>query len=723
LLAYLGLVSVASAATDTVTNVADSGPGSLRATVAAAMSGDTIGFAPGVTGTITLSSGPISFSKDLTVDGPGAGSLTIDANGAQALAIGGGTVSISGLTFINGRATDGGAIGDTGSAPLAVSGCTFKSNQATGTGFGTGFGGAISTQSPVTVTDSSFISNSAQSGGAITAIGGVTVSDSTFESNHAHGTVQSAGTTTVTGYGGAIDNGEYGAGNGDPSGSVTVTASTFDSNEADIAGAIVSATVAIDHSTLTSNKAAGTVNVGGIREAFGGAVFVANNGSMTDDTVTGNSAAGGGGGVESGGGLTVSDSTFMSNTAGGFGGGGVLIASILSPVSVPGTIRDSAFVANSATGGSGGAIVLGGGGTLTNDTLTGNSAPNGSAIENGLIFIEGGISIEANSSDSLLVADTIDGNHATSAHGAALFGSNLHTTNGKSSQITAQDTIVASNLNSGGGIANCDAHVVATDRSLEGPAGASSCGFDLSSADPQLQPLADNGGPTPTQALAAGSSALDVIPVASCMTSSDQRGQARPDNSETSCDVGAFEFQDPSVSVTTPANGATYMFGAVPRASFTCSPGDGALTPGLAGCSASVDGGAPFPSGSALPGTVGPHTFVATATDTNGLTASVTTHYTVTKAKTTLTATATKRGLSISYTGKLTRTDNGAPIQGKTISFSVRGLTLGGKCHAVTDAGGMARCKATAVVLGKAKFKATFAGDADYEGSSATGTV
>ena len=48
----------------TVSSAADSGIGSLRAQIAAAQSGDTINFAPGLAGqTITLTSGEIAFAK------------------------------------------------------------------------------------------------------------------------------------------------------------------------------------------------------------------------------------------------------------------------------------------------------------------------------------------------------------------------------------------------------------------------------------------------------------------------------------------------------------------------------------------------------------------------------------------------------------------------------------------------------------------------------------
>src|SRR5437762_7270325 len=64
----------------TVSSAADSGIGSLRAQIAAALSGDTISFAPGLAGqTITLTSAEIAFAKSLTVQGLGASQLTIRA--------------------------------------------------------------------------------------------------------------------------------------------------------------------------------------------------------------------------------------------------------------------------------------------------------------------------------------------------------------------------------------------------------------------------------------------------------------------------------------------------------------------------------------------------------------------------------------------------------------------------------------------------------------------
>ena len=54
-----------------------------------------------------------------------------------------------------------------------------------------------------------------------------------------------------------------------------------------------------------------------------------------------------------------------------------------------------------------------------------------------------------------------------------------------------------------------------------------------------LGPLQDNGGPTQTMLLLAGSSALEAGYNPTC-ASTDQRGVPRPQN--TNCDVGAVEM-------------------------------------------------------------------------------------------------------------------------------------------------------------------------------------
>ncbi|HEX2851008.1 MAG TPA: choice-of-anchor Q domain-containing protein [Acidimicrobiales bacterium] len=73
------------------------------------------------------------------------------------------------------------------------------------------------------------------------------------------------------------------------------------------------------------------------------------------------------------------------------------------------------------------------------------------------------------------------------------------------------------------------------------------CGFtmpgDLENTDPMLGPVADNGGLVPTQALLAGSPAIDAGDAAGA-PSTDARGVARPQGA--GVDIGAFEYVPPA---------------------------------------------------------------------------------------------------------------------------------------------------------------------------------
>lgn len=110
LLCSLG-VSVAQAGTVTVTNTSNSGAGSLRQAIASAASGDTITFAAGLTGTITLASELAVTDKTLTITGPGASALTIsgaDLNRIFALSstTEENALTLRGLTLAHGRSTN-----------------------------------------------------------------------------------------------------------------------------------------------------------------------------------------------------------------------------------------------------------------------------------------------------------------------------------------------------------------------------------------------------------------------------------------------------------------------------------------------------------------------------------------------------------------------------------------------------------------------------------------
>jgi fibronectin-binding autotransporter adhesin len=189
-------------ATLTVTNLLDSGPGSLRGQIAASAAGDTVNFASGLSGTITLTSGELAVSHNLTVQGPGAGTITVSGNNAQRVfhTLRGTSVSISGLTIANGSVSDfGGGIESEGSLSLFSS--TLTGNSA-GSGSGGGLAFVVNNtgSASLSLTSDTFTNNTGANGAGLFSsvtnrYGSVNVSVSftTFSSN------------TATGAGGALD--------------------------------------------------------------------------------------------------------------------------------------------------------------------------------------------------------------------------------------------------------------------------------------------------------------------------------------------------------------------------------------------------------------------------------------------------------------------------------------------------------------------------------------
>src|SRR5215472_12204422 len=110
----------------TVLNNLDSGPGSLRAAIGAASSGDTINFANSLKGqTITLTSGQLAITTKLDIEGLGANKLAVSGNGVSRVfdIADGVTVTIAGLAIINGSADQGAGIFNEPGASLTVIDC------------------------------------------------------------------------------------------------------------------------------------------------------------------------------------------------------------------------------------------------------------------------------------------------------------------------------------------------------------------------------------------------------------------------------------------------------------------------------------------------------------------------------------------------------------------------------------------------------------------------
>ncbi|HKG37031.1 MAG TPA: hypothetical protein VKA89_11395, partial [Solirubrobacterales bacterium] len=114
--AVLAAPATADAATFTVSNLADSGGGSLRDALAQANSdpesADDIVFQSGLSGQITLSSSLNVLSR-VDIHGPGANVITVSGNDATRVfdvGLGDRQASISGLTITDGATGSGGGI-------------------------------------------------------------------------------------------------------------------------------------------------------------------------------------------------------------------------------------------------------------------------------------------------------------------------------------------------------------------------------------------------------------------------------------------------------------------------------------------------------------------------------------------------------------------------------------------------------------------------------------
>src|SRR6184192_4524588 len=134
----------AEAATITVINKSDSGPGSLRQALTDAHNEDTINFDSSLNGqTITLTSGELVVNKIVSINGPGPNNLAVDANHASRVfhVSDGASAGISGLSIINGSASGlyGGGIYNDHST-VSVINCTLSGNSADAP---TGGGGGI----------------------------------------------------------------------------------------------------------------------------------------------------------------------------------------------------------------------------------------------------------------------------------------------------------------------------------------------------------------------------------------------------------------------------------------------------------------------------------------------------------------------------------------------------------------------------------------------------
>jgi large repetitive protein len=258
----------AHAATLTVTKTADTNDGvcdsdcSLREAIATASAGDTIFFAPALSGqTITLT-GQLTLDSPLTIDGSAlAEHVKISGHNSARVFYITAEVTLTHLDIINGRADSGGGLFVTATGNLTLNDCVVSGNVATGSGLGGG--GLHVPGGNATINRSRFTGNTAQttSGGGggglyVSASGSVTITDSIVANN-------------VTGYAGG------GAYNNDIGSSLIVHRSTFSGNTALYGGAIgnQNGLLRLNNSTISGNANTSPSYGGSAMDLWGGNSF------------------------------------------------------------------------------------------------------------------------------------------------------------------------------------------------------------------------------------------------------------------------------------------------------------------------------------------------------------------------------------------------------------------------------------------------------------------
>ncbi len=258
-----------------------------------------------------------------------------------------------------------------------------------------------------------------------------------------------------------------------------------------------------------------TIANGKSSSGFGGGILNTATLYLSDDAITGNSAVFGGGGIHNNGGTMSLRNCTVSGNITNNGSGGILNSGTLS---------------------------------FNRSTLSGNVAQNGNG---------GGL---VNTGTATITRSTIANNSATGA------GGGIH---GPSGTINMGDTIVALNTAPSGPDFNAiltsqGFNLIGEHDGLLFAKGFASDKIGVTAAQLKLDVLQNNGGPTMTHALLAGSVAIDAGFASGGTT--DQRGLPRPVDvanvpnatGSDGSDIGAFELQSAMVTPTpTPGPTAT----------------------------------------------------------------------------------------------------------------------------------------------------------------------
>ena len=333
-----------------VTNINDSGPGSLREAIADANANpgaDLISVS--ANGTLLLLSPLPVVTDSVTIQGPGSSLFAVDGNN-----------SFRGL--------------DLSAADVILADLTIQHGVVTGSAE---YGAGIRSSGTLTLDRVEVIDNTAQSHGAgIFSSGNLTITDGGIRNNTSTngigGGLRSLGTTVISGTQ-ILGNASQGDGGGIYALSVLdLTNALFQDNyctatSCDGGGLFSFSHTSIQDSQFVSNTAqdqAGGVSAPGVL-TISGSLFQNNQ-----------AVFGTGGGLYAQGMATIQNTQFLDNTARSFGGGVYAFATV--------DLSDVLFQNNQSTIGTGGGLYAGGGLSLTRTQFIGNSAREGGGLTHAL---------------------------------------------------------------------------------------------------------------------------------------------------------------------------------------------------------------------------------------------------------------------------------------------------------------------------------------------------
>jgi uncharacterized repeat protein (TIGR01451 family) len=578
----------------TVTNLNDSpnftlGDGSLRGEIAAAAKGDTIQFSPTLAGgTINLTDGQLTINKNLTITGPSASDVIVNAGlASRVFDIEGGqngvTVKLSNLAIENGSANTG-----AGLLINDVAGTVTLSNLLIANNFAFGGAGA-----PATHASAPGSPGQNAQGGGLAFFGGtkatLVLTGDTVQHNQASG-----GKGGLGGFGGIVASG---GGSGDGFGGAGGAGGAVQGGGLYLAGG----TVRVSGSTISNNRLAGGQggiggdggvtasakngpggNGGDSGSVSGGGLYVATGTvQLTGDTFQGNSLQGGNGGTGGSGGNH--GGTPGANGATGFGGGAnggaVAVAGgsvqvtadrLLANIAAAGSNKSSnngVHAGGTALGGGlyagGGSVVLSASAVFQNTALGGGATTSPGGGYGGGVAIAGG---SAQLSDDTIAQNQVQGGGANTGGDGSALGGGVIVVQGSArltnNTITQNAALDANGF--GGGfldftsLAALANNIFAYNTAANGPdvyflvgpsdhdlvfntsGSAGWSGSDLLNVDPHLAPLGLYGGFTETMPLTAGSPAIDAGDSTVAPAATDQTGYARIVGG--AIDIGASEY-------------------------------------------------------------------------------------------------------------------------------------------------------------------------------------